>query len=171
MRSIMKSSKPSGPGRNEDTATKRAGGSRRNTGRPLVRTGGCSRESSRGRKGRSKWYACLPPTRFASSGIRKFVQRQILTILSGNPTSRNGLMCRCLRRSKEEDGFNIFGRNNPVFALFANKRSQRSLAGTVTTFFGDQKEDQMGQKIVCCSIQTAINKFIARAYTLRNRVR
>src|SRR6516225_6188109 len=37
MRSIMKSSKPSGPGRNEGIATKRAGGSRRNTGRPLAR--------------------------------------------------------------------------------------------------------------------------------------
>src|SRR5437588_9428369 len=142
MRSIMKSSKPCGSGRNEDTPTKRAGGSRRNTGRPPVRTGGCLRESSRGKKGRSKWCACSPPTRFASSGTRKFVRRPILTILPGNPTSRNGLMYRWLAGSKENDGYCISGKNRRVSVRSVNKRSPKSQDGTVIMCSGDQKEDQ-----------------------------
>lgn len=102
---------------------------------------------------------------------RKFVRRPIPMIPPGNSTSRNGLMCRYLRCSREEDGCSIFGRSNPVFALSANRRSRRLLAGTATIFSGDQKEDQMGQKIGSYSIQTVITRFIARVYTLRNRVR
>ena len=171
MRSIMKSSKPSGSGRNEDTATKRAGGSRRNTGRPLARIVGCSQGSLRGRKGRSKWYAYWQPTRFVLSGTRKSVQRPILTILPGNPTSRNGLMCRWSARSKENDGYCTSGKNKGVSAQSVTKRSPKSRDGTAIMFSGDQKEDQIGQKTGCCFIPPVISKFIARVYTWRNRVR
>ncbi len=133
----MKSSKPCGSGRNEDTATKRAGGSRRNTGRPLARIVGCSQGSLRGRKGRSKWSAYCPPTRFVSSGTRKSVRRPIRTILSGNPTSRNGLMCRWLARSKENDGSCTSGKNRGASARSVTKRSPGSQDGIVILCSGD----------------------------------
>lgn len=171
MRLTMKSSKPCGFGRNEDTPTKRAGGSRRNAGRPLVRIGGCSRESSRARKGRSEWFASVPPTRFVSNDTRKFVLRPILTILPGNPTSRNGLMCRWSARSRENDGCCTSGKNKEVSAHSVTKRSPKSQDGTAIMYFGDPKEDQIGQKIGFCFIPSVISKFIARVYTWRNRVR
>src|SRR6266567_4622029 len=42
-------------------------------------------------RGRSRWYACWQPTRFASNGTRRFVQRRILMILPGNPTREKRL--------------------------------------------------------------------------------
>src|SRR5437588_9415571 len=170
MRSIMRSSKPSGPGLNGDTATKRAGGSRRNTGRPLVRIAGCLLESSRAKKGRPKWCACWQPPRYGLNDTRRFVQRPILTIRPGKPTLRNGLMCRWLEGSKESDGSATYGKSNTGCAQSVTRKSPQLPDGTAIMSYGDQKGDQMGQKTEFCSIPRATNKFTARIYTLRNPV-
>src|SRR5215469_6434363 len=139
MRSITKSSKPSGPGRNEGTATKRAGGSRKNTGRPLVPIVGCSPEYSRTPKGRPKWCAYWQPPRYGLNDTRRFVQKPILPTRPGKRTLRNGLMCRWLEGSRESDGSATYGKSNTGYAQSANKRSPKSLAGTAITCYGDQK--------------------------------
>jgi hypothetical protein len=72
---------------------------------------------------------------------------------------------------KEGAGYSTSGRNKRVSARSAAKRSPGLLDGTAITSYGDQKEGQIGWKIGCYCIPPAINKFIARIYTLRSRVR
>src|ERR1700737_4478252 len=102
---ITKSSKPSGLGRNGGIATKRAGGSRRNTGLPLAPIVGCLPEFSRTTKGRQKWCGFWRPRLFVSNDTRKFVQKLIPTTPPGNRILRNDWMCKWSQDFKERDGY------------------------------------------------------------------
>src|SRR6266702_6104388 len=132
---------------------------------------GCSQGCSKKKTDRCVRYTSsrLPPS--ASSGIRKSAQGPIRTTRRGNPTSRNGLISIWRRHSKENDGFSISGKNKPDSAQSATRRSPRSPVGTVTTFSGDPKEDQIEQKTASCCIQLAIGKSTARVSPSGNRVR
>src|SRR6266568_3895615 len=63
------------------------------------------------------------------------------------------------------------GRNSEVSVRSATRRLPRLPDGTAITFGGDPREDQREPRTVCCFTQPVINKFIARVYTWRNRVR
>ena len=80
-------------------------------------------------------------------------------------------MCRRSARAKENDGSYTSGKNRAVSARSANKRSPKSRDGTVIMCSGAQKGEQIEQKTESYSIPPAINKFIAKVYPLRNRVR
>ena len=80
-------------------------------------------------------------------------------------------MCRWSARSQENDGYCTSGKNRGDSARSVNKRSPKSQAGTAIMCSGDQKGDQIGQKTRFYSTPPVIIKFIARVYTLRNRVR
>ena len=168
---ITKSSKLSGPGRNGDTATKRAGGSKRNTGRPLVPIVGCSLVFSRTTKDRPKWCDFWQPRQFVLNDIRRFAQKLIPTIRLGSRTLRNDLMYRWLEDSKENDGSATSGKSNKGCVQSASRKSPKLPDGTAIMSYGDQKEDQTGPRTEFCSIPLAINTFTTRAYPFRNRVR
>ena len=80
-------------------------------------------------------------------------------------------MCRWSARSQENDGYGTSGKNRGDSARSVNRRSPKSQAGIAIMCSGDQKEDQIGQKIGSYSIPPVITKFTARVYRLRNRVR
>ena len=167
----MKSSKPSGPGRNAGTAIKRAGGSRRNTSLTLARIGGCLLACSRMRKGKPKWCGSLRPRRFVLNDTRRSERKPIPMIQPGNRTLRNDLMCIWLVHCKENDGYSTSGKSKAASAQSANKRSPKSPDGIVIICYGGQKGDLIGQKIGCCFTPPVTNKFTAKVYTWRSRVR
>ncbi len=171
MLSIMKSSKPSGPGHSGDTATKRAGGSRPNTGRTRAPSGGCLPEFSKMTKGRSKSSDCWLLPRCALSDTRRFVPKPIHMTLAGKRTLRNGLMCRWSGRSKENAGSSISGKNREVSVRSASRRSPRLPDGIAITSSGDRRGDQIRWKTGSYSILPVTNKFTAKVYLLRSRVR
>src|SRR6266446_5537876 len=73
--------------------------------------------------------------------------------------------------SKEGGGFATSGRSRTASAPSAPKRSPRLPDGIATISCGDQKEAQMEWRTGPCFILPATNKFIARNYMWRNRVR
>ena len=171
MRSITKSSKPCGFGRNEDTPTKRAGGSRRNTSLTLVRIVGCLPAFSRMMKGKPKWCGSLRLRRFILNDTRRSERKPIPMIQPGNRTLRDDLMCIWPVHCKENDGYSTSGKSKAASAQSANKGSPKSPDGIVIICYGGQKGELIGQKIGCCFTPLVTTKFTAKVYTWRSRVR
>src|SRR6266487_886764 len=168
---ITKFSKPSGPGRNAGIATKRAGGSRRNTSLTLVRSVGCLPAFSRTMKGKPKWCGSLRLRLFVLNDTRRSERKPIPMIQPGNRTLRNDLMCIWRVHCKENDGYSTSGKSKAASAQSANKGSPKSPDGIAIICYGGQKGDLIGRKIGCCFTPPVTNKFTARVYTWRSRVR
>src|SRR5258708_38436951 len=73
--------------------------------------------------------------------------------------------------SKEGGGFATSGRSRTASAPSVTKGSPRLPDGIATISCGDQKEAQMEGRTGSCFILPTTNKFIARNYRWRNRVR
>lgn len=93
------------------------------------------------------------------------------TIRPGKRILKNASICTWSHGYKENDGSSNYGRSNTVCAQSATRRSPRSRDGTAITFSGDPREGQTELKTASCFIRPVINKFIARVYMWRNRVR
>ena len=98
-----------------------------------------------------------------SRDIRRSKRKPIPTTPHGRRISRNVLGSRWRIRSWEDEKSFSSGNNRMVSAQSVSKRSPKRRDGRTITSWENRKAERMVWKTVCCSIQIAINKFIAKS--------